>query len=140
MASFVIDLVIKNLAESTVRGYLWAVVDWHEQNGYTSPLESVFDWQHFMRGVEITICEDGNSPQSRRQIPLQIVAGALSAAKTDCRFMVMTACCILISLFGVKRHQYLSKTKDGFNSAHRAKLLKRSIKRAVSCSNSKLYT
>ena len=47
---------------------------------------------------------------------MQIVAGALAAAQTDCRWMVMTACCILISLFGVKRHQYLSKTKDGFNS------------------------
>ena len=117
MASFVVDLVKKNLAYSTIKGYIWAVVDAHTRNGYISPLTSVYDWAHFMQGVDVCIGDD-KSPQGRKQIPMQMIAAGLAAVDPASRKDLMTAITMLFMLFGVCRvGELLPKTKAAAEKA-----------------------
>ena len=116
MASFVCDMVNRPLAYKTIRGYTWAVAEHHVQNGYMTPLVNVWDWSHFMHGVEVQL---GDTPGHKKMVPFKILAagmGYLWRQHSGNRHWVMVGLLVVITLLSMCRGgEPLPDAKNGFD-------------------------
>jgi hypothetical protein len=110
MASFVLTLSKKELVYTTIRCYVWGVVDNHIKHGYASPVDSVRDWTYFMKCVEV---ETHVPAEPRRMVGWSTFVRALRAVDEQSVHEVGIACFMLILFYTFSRPELIPGTLDG---------------------------
>ena len=115
MAAFLVTLATKQLAYSTVHGYIWAVVEKHLQHGFASPLANVRDWAPLLHGVEVEIGHGGSEP--RNMLPWLLFVRVIPRFDPRSIAEMATLLTLLFIFFLVSRPELLPATRACFDTA-----------------------